>query len=144
VSVFFRLKAPTAYGAVAARLGQFADDLHARGLPNELVFAAHYEQPGRYGPLPTLAECVFAADTTAAIAQLRLAEQTGISGQALAAVSLAEIAAGFAPDPIAGYGDAAGAAQAAHRARRPGAEQPGLRPRLPGRRVSPAPGSGRR
>ncbi|MFI5893791.1 lantibiotic dehydratase [Actinoplanes sp. NPDC051513] len=104
LSVFFRLMTPTAYGAVAARLGQFADDLQARGLPNELVFAAYHEQPGRYGRLLTLAECVFAADTTAAIAQLRLVEQTGVSGQALAAVSMAEIAAGFAADPIAGYG----------------------------------------
>lgn len=103
LSVFFRLNTPTAYGAVAARLGQFADDLHARGLPGELVFAAYREQPGRHGRLPTLAECVFATDTTAATAQLRLAEQTGISSQALAAVSLAEIGAGFAPDPAVGY-----------------------------------------
>ncbi|GIF01611.1 lantibiotic dehydratase [Paractinoplanes rishiriensis] len=103
LSLYFRLAGPAAYGAVAARLGQFADDLHARGLPNELVLAAYHEQPSRYGHSPTAAEGVFAADTTAAIAQLRLAEQTGISGQALAAVSLAEIAAGLAPDPAVGY-----------------------------------------
>ncbi|GAA0490593.1 hypothetical protein Ade02nite_23750 [Paractinoplanes deccanensis] len=103
LSVCFRLKSPTGYAAVAARLGQLADDLHARGLPNDLVFAEYHEQPGRYGDVPALAECAFAADTTAAIAQLRLVQQTGISGQALAAVSLAEVAAGFAPDPVTGY-----------------------------------------
>jgi len=103
LSVFFRLKSPTAYGTIAARLGQLADDLHARGLPNELVLAGYHEQPGRYGRLPALAEVAFAADTTAAIAQLRLAEETGVSGQVLAALSMAELAAGFAPDPVAGY-----------------------------------------
>lgn len=105
LSFFFRLEAPTAYGAVAARLGQFADDLQARGLPNELVFAAYHEQPGRYGHPPTqqIAEWVFAADTAAATAQLRVVEQTGISGQVLAAASMVQLAAGFAPDSITGY-----------------------------------------
>ncbi|GLY98792.1 lantibiotic dehydratase [Actinoplanes sp. NBRC 103695] len=105
LSLFFRLESPTAYGPVAARLGQFTDDLHALGLPAELVFASYHEQPGRYRNPPTdqIAEWVFAADTTAAIAQLRVAEQAGVSGQALAAASMVQLAAGFAPDPMTGY-----------------------------------------
>ncbi len=105
VSVFLRLGDPAAYGAVAARLAEFAAGLHSRGLPGELALAAYHEHPARYGDGPALAaaEQVFAADTTAAISQLRMAEQAGISGQALAAASMAHLAAGFAADPAAGY-----------------------------------------
>src|SRR6266511_2647536 len=105
VSVFFRLEDPAAYGVVAVRLAEFAAGLHSRGLPSELALAAYHEHPARYGDGPALAaaEQVFAADTTAAITQLRLAEQAGISGQALAAASMAHLAAGFAADPAAGY-----------------------------------------
>jgi len=105
LSMFFRLESPTMYGAVAARLAQLAADLHADGLPDTLVLAAYHEQYGRYGHPPAfqVAEWVLAADTTAAIAQLRLVEQTGTSGQALAAASMARLAAGFAPDPVSGY-----------------------------------------
>lgn len=49
------------------------------------------------------AEGVFAADTSAAIAQIAVATATGIHGQALAAASMARIAAAFAPDPETGY-----------------------------------------
>jgi thiopeptide-type bacteriocin biosynthesis protein len=105
ISVVFRLNSPAAYGAVAARLAEFADDLHARGLPAELVFAAYHEQPARYGDGPACqdAERVFATDTTAAIAQLRLAAYGNISGQVLAAASMVHIAAGLAADPASGY-----------------------------------------
>jgi thiopeptide-type bacteriocin biosynthesis protein len=105
VSVFLRLEDPDAYGVVAARLAEFAAGLHGRGLPGELALAAYHEHPARYGDGPALAaaEQVFAADTTAAITQLRLAEQAGISGQALAAASMAHLAGGFAADPAAGY-----------------------------------------
>ncbi|GAA3948289.1 lantibiotic dehydratase [Actinoplanes auranticolor] len=105
VSVMFRLDAPTAYGPVAARLAEFAADLYARGLPAELVFTAYHEQPARYGDGPALemAEDVFAADTTAAINQVRLATHTGIAGQVLAAASMVQLAAGLATDPLSGY-----------------------------------------
>ncbi len=105
LSVFLQLEDPTAYGAVAARLAQFAAGLHGRGLPAELTFAAYHQHPARYGHGPALvaAEQVFAADTTAAITQLRMADQAEISSQPIAAASMAQLAAGFASDPASGY-----------------------------------------
>jgi thiopeptide-type bacteriocin biosynthesis protein len=46
---------------------------------------------------------VFATDSTAAITQLTAARQSGIPAQALAAASMARLAASFAPDPHTGY-----------------------------------------
>lgn len=105
LSLFFRLDDPAAYGAVTARLGQFAASLAARSLPAELTLAPHYQHPARYGDGPTIddAERVFATDTAAAISQLRTADQAGTSAQALAAASMAQLAAAFAPDPRTGY-----------------------------------------
>lgn len=105
ISVMFRLGTPTAYAQVAARLAEFAADLYARGLPAELAFTAYHEQPARYGDGPALemAERVFAADTTAAITQVRLAAHTGIAGQVLAAASMVQLAAGLATDLTSGY-----------------------------------------
>ena len=50
-----------------------------------------------------MAEHVFAADTIAAIAQLRLAAHSSVSGQVLAAASMVQLAAGLATDPVSGY-----------------------------------------
>lgn len=105
LSVFLRLSDRAAYGSAAARLAQFAAELHTRKLPAELTFAAYHQHPARYGHGPALeaAERVFATDTTAAIAQLRISAHTGISAQAITAASMAQLAAGFAPDPESGY-----------------------------------------
>lgn len=105
LAIFLQLEDPAAYGAVAARLAHLAVGLHARGLPAELVFAAYHQHPARYGHGPAMdaAEQVFAADTTTAIAQLRMADQAGIPNQAVAAASMAQLAAGFAPNPASGY-----------------------------------------
>jgi thiopeptide-type bacteriocin biosynthesis protein len=105
LSVVLHLDDPAAYGAVAAGLSQFAAGLHARGLPADLSFAAYHQHPARYGHGPALqaAEQVFAADTAAAITQLRMADDAGIAAQALAAASMAQLAAGFAADPTSGF-----------------------------------------
>ena len=104
VSLFLRLTDASAYGPVAARLGECAADLARRSLPADLVFTAHVEHPGRYGhgPALTAAEHVFATDTTAALCQLRLVEQANVSGQALAAASMANLAAAFTTEPTSG------------------------------------------
>jgi lantibiotic biosynthesis protein len=96
---------PAAFGAVAARLAQFAAGLHARGLPADLSFAPYHQHPARYGHGSALqaAEQVFAADTAAAIAQVRMADEAGVCAQAVAAASMAQLAAGFAADPPSGY-----------------------------------------
>ncbi|GGQ42964.1 lantibiotic dehydratase [Couchioplanes azureus] len=105
LSIELRLREPAAFGPVAARLAAFADTLHQSGLPAEVLLAAHHAHPARYGLGPAMeaAEQVFAADTTAAISQLRMSEQAGIPSHVLAAVSMVRLAAGFAPDPASGY-----------------------------------------
>ncbi|ADL49624.1 MULTISPECIES: lantibiotic dehydratase [Micromonospora] len=106
LSLFLRLNEPAAHAAACAILAEFAADLARRALPAQLIFAPYHQHPARYGhgPAQHAAEEVFAADTTAAIAQLRTAEQTDIPAQALAAASMARLAAAFAPDPDTGYG----------------------------------------
>jgi thiopeptide-type bacteriocin biosynthesis protein len=105
LAVFLRLTGSQHYGAVAARLAAFAADLDSRGLPGQLTLAPAPQHPARYGdgPALTAAEQVFATDTTAAIAQLAAAQTSGIPTQALAAASMAHLAASFAPDPHTGY-----------------------------------------
>jgi thiopeptide-type bacteriocin biosynthesis protein len=105
LSVFFRLESPAAYGPVAARLAEFAADLGTRRLPADLTLAPYHQHPGRYGTGHALlaAEKVFAADTTAAIGQLRAAQPGDVLGQALAAASMARLAAAFARDSATGY-----------------------------------------
>jgi thiopeptide-type bacteriocin biosynthesis protein len=105
LAVFLRLTSPEHYGPVAARLAVFAADLDSRGLPGQLTLAPTPQHPARYGDGVALraAEQVFATDTAAAIAQLAAAQESGIPAQALAAASIAHLAASFAPDPQTGY-----------------------------------------
>jgi lantibiotic biosynthesis protein len=105
LAVLVRLREPAAFPVIAARLGGFADDLHDQGLPADLSFVAYCEHPARYGtgPAGDAAEEVFAADTVAAIAQLRTAAAAGVPAQALAAASMARLAGSFGRQPRAGY-----------------------------------------
>ncbi|HEU5023607.1 MAG TPA: lantibiotic dehydratase [Spirillospora sp.] len=103
--LLFRLVERSGYGPVAARLAAFAADMQSRGLAMRLELVPAAEHRGRYGHGAALdaAEEVFAADTAAAIAQIAMAEAAGIPGQAVAAASMAHIAAAFAPDSTSGY-----------------------------------------
>lgn len=105
LSLFLEFSSPDGYAAVCAMLAEFAAGLAERGLPGELILAPYHQHPARYGRGPALqvAQEVFAADTAAAIAQLRTANQAGIPAQALAAASMARLAAAFAPDQPTGY-----------------------------------------
>ncbi|MCM3882234.1 lantibiotic dehydratase [Frankia sp. R82] len=105
LAVFLRLHSPDHYGPVSAAVAAFAADLEARGLPNQLTLASSPQHPARYGDGDALAaaESVFAADTLCAIAQITAAQTSGISAQALAAASMADLAASFALDSPAGY-----------------------------------------
>ncbi|MEU8266401.1 lantibiotic dehydratase [Sphaerisporangium sp. NPDC049002] len=105
LALFLRLASPDQYGPAVARLAGFAADLEARGLPAQLTLASYPQHLARYGEGPALAaaEQVFAADTAAAIAQITMAEAAGLPGQALAAASMAQLAAAFAPDTESGY-----------------------------------------
>jgi lantibiotic biosynthesis protein len=105
LAVFLRLTSPEHYGPISAKMAAFAAELENRGLPGQLTLASAPQHTARYGDGPALAaaEQVFAADTTAAIAQLAAAGASGIPAQALAAASMAHLAASFAPNPQAGY-----------------------------------------
>lgn len=105
LAVFLRLTDPGQYGPVAARLAAFATRLNKLGLPAQLAITTRREQPGRYGEAAALAaaEQTFAADTRAAIAQISVADTARLPGQALAAASMAHLAAAFAPDTVTGY-----------------------------------------
>ena len=101
-----RLTDPADHPAVTGRLAGFADGLHTCGLPGELSLTPDQQQPGRFGDGEALAaaEDVFAADTRCAIAQLVIADQTGVSAQALAAASMVRIAAAMnSSDATVGY-----------------------------------------
>lgn len=104
IDVYLRLSSPARFGEAAVELAALAADLEALGLPGQLAVASCAEHPARYGhgDAMTAAEEVFAADTTAAVAQIAMAA-AGTPGQALAAASMARIAAAFAPDPASGY-----------------------------------------
>ncbi|WP_433259683.1 lantibiotic dehydratase (plasmid) [Streptosporangium sp. CA-135522] len=105
LAVTLRLACPEQYGPVAARLAAFAAALERRGLPAQLTLASYPQHPARYGHGPALsaAEQVFAADTTAAIAQITMAAAAGLPAQALAAASMTQLAAAFAADSASGY-----------------------------------------
>jgi thiopeptide-type bacteriocin biosynthesis protein len=104
IAIVVRLATPSDYGAAAAVAADFAADLAARGLPHHLLLASHHEHTPRYGTGSALeaAERVFAADTTAARAQITAATESGIPAQAWAAASMTRLAAAFAPDPTTG------------------------------------------
>ncbi|MEU8238515.1 lantibiotic dehydratase [Actinoplanes missouriensis] len=105
LALLLRLREPDGYAAVAAKLSDFAANLHEQGLPGELTLTTYYEHPARYGHglAAETAEHVFATDTLAVTAQLRMAEQSGIAVDALTAASMAQLAAGFGPNPATGY-----------------------------------------
>lgn len=105
LEICLRLASPLAFPAVATMLAGLAARLETVGLPGQLTFAPYYEQPGLYGHGEAMAaaEEVFAADTAAATAQIVMAAAAGIPAQALAAASMAQLAAAFGPDPESGY-----------------------------------------
>ncbi|PZG18014.1 lantibiotic dehydratase [Nonomuraea aridisoli] len=104
IAVVLRLADAGHFPEVAARLAAFAAGLEAAGLPAQLALVTHYEHPARYGQGPALvaAEQVFAADTAAAVAQIAMADAAHVPAQALAAASMTDLAASFAPAAVTG------------------------------------------
>ncbi|MFB4284830.1 lantibiotic dehydratase [Nonomuraea sp. MTCD27] len=104
--LYLQLSGPDQYTATTAHLADFAAHLQAQGLLARLCLAAYQPQTGRYGPGTALAASyqVAAADSAAALAQITMAARSGLPAQAIAAASMADLAAGLAPSPGAGYG----------------------------------------
>ncbi|MGH3755168.1 MAG: lantibiotic dehydratase [Pseudonocardiaceae bacterium] len=88
-----RLRTPD-YGTSAARVGGWAADLRRCGLVGDLTLDTYRPEIARYGGGAAMAaaEALFAADSTAAVAQLAaLAGTRGVHPYALTAVSLADL-----------------------------------------------------
>jgi thiopeptide-type bacteriocin biosynthesis protein len=93
------------YGTAASRLAEFATDLQAQGLLARMVLAPYQPQTGRYGPGEMMAAAheVAASDSATALAQITMATRSRLHGQAIAAASMTDLAAGLAPTPEQGY-----------------------------------------
>jgi thiopeptide-type bacteriocin biosynthesis protein len=90
-----RLPHPRTFGAAAARVGGWADHLRQVGLAGDLRFATYRPETGRYGHSAALtaAEAVFAADSAAALAQLRLPDRS--DDPAVTAASMLDLVTAF-------------------------------------------------
>jgi thiopeptide-type bacteriocin biosynthesis protein len=103
LGLYLRLRGPQDYGAAAKLLADWAAELSALGLVAHLSLGTYQPQNGRYGyGTAAVMEDVFAADSTAALAEITMATRTDIPMQAIAAASMADLAACFATDPEVG------------------------------------------
>jgi thiopeptide-type bacteriocin biosynthesis protein len=92
-----RLPSADAYGPAAGRVGAWAGELRSRGLLGRVQLDTYYPETGRYGfgAAMTAAEHVFAADSTAALAQTHLAANAGIPAHAITAAGLVDLTMSF-------------------------------------------------
>ncbi|MFI0722068.1 lantibiotic dehydratase [Streptomyces sp. NPDC021224] len=96
---------PGSYARAAEALHDWAGALHRYGLAAGLTLTGYRPQTGRFGHGEAMeaAHRVFAADSAAALAQIRLAEQPGSpGGQALAAAAVLDLAQHLAPSRVEG------------------------------------------
>lgn len=94
------------HGVAAAMANRWATELHHQRLLSRLTLEPYRPQTGRYGTGETMdaAHRVFAADSTTALAQIRLADRArGIAPHALTAASLVDLATHLLGSPDAGW-----------------------------------------
>ncbi|MFE2426467.1 lantibiotic dehydratase [Streptomyces sp. NPDC059373] len=98
-----RLPGPHAFGGTVQRVGAWAAALRNAGLVSHIQWDTDEPETGRYGSghLLEAAEQYFAADSTAATAQMALGLPTGLRPAVIAA-SYVDIAAAFTGNPAAG------------------------------------------
>lgn len=92
--------APDAYGGAAETVHDWADALHRDGLAAGLILGDYRPQTGRFGHGEAMdaAHRVLAADSAAALAQIRFTGQTdAVTPQALAAASAYDLVRHLAP-----------------------------------------------
>ena len=102
---FVRMRRPTPqlrlrlhtgdYGDAAVRVGRWVAGLRQQRLAGDWSLDTYHPESGRYGCGPALAasEKLFAADSTAALAQLVAQPESGIDWKALTALSMVDLAA---------------------------------------------------
>ncbi|MET7717812.1 lantibiotic dehydratase [Streptomyces sp. NPDC005407] len=90
---------PAEHAAVAATVNRWATELHHQRLLARLTLEPYRPQTGRYGARTAMdaAHDVFATDSAAALAQIRLTSRTHITPQAVTAASLVDLATHFLP-----------------------------------------------
>ncbi len=103
LQLWLRLTAADHYGPVATRLAEWADELRAAGLASQLSFETAWAQPTKYGGDLTSTEQVFSADSAAAIAEIAFADRIQLPREAVAAVSMSDVATALAPDRETGW-----------------------------------------
>lgn len=97
--------APGTYAATAEHVHDWASALHRTGLAAGLTFSDYRPQTGRFGHGDAMdaAHRVFAADSAAALAQIRFTGQTdAVTRQALSAVSALDLVQHLAPSEAEG------------------------------------------
>ncbi|MEU1900633.1 lantibiotic dehydratase [Nocardiopsis dassonvillei] len=106
LSLFVHLADEDDYGAVAAHLNGWTTELHAQRLVFRSVLTTHRPQTGRYGDGQAMdAACeVFAADSAAALAQIRAAATKAMDAWALTAVSMVDLVTAFTETSEQGHG----------------------------------------
>ncbi|RFS81446.1 lantibiotic dehydratase [Actinomadura spongiicola] len=94
LALYLGLSSPAAYGTAAEKVSDWAAGLRRERLVSHITLATYQPQTGRYGHGAAMdaALQVFAADSRAAIAQIITATKAGIRPQALAAVSMVDLA----------------------------------------------------
>jgi thiopeptide-type bacteriocin biosynthesis protein len=104
LGLYLRLFTPEDYGPTSSQLARWFGQVSALGILADLHLAPYRPQHGRYGERATrAAEQVFAADSAAALAELAMATRAGLPTDAIAAASLADLAASFGTNPADGW-----------------------------------------
>ncbi|WP_186382319.1 lantibiotic dehydratase [Amycolatopsis rhizosphaerae] len=96
LQLFARLADAEQYGTVAAHIAAWVCELRDVGLIAQLSFETAWVQTGKYGADIASNEQVAAADSAAALTEIALARQSRLPVQAVAAVSLVDLATGLA------------------------------------------------
>ncbi|WP_030894153.1 lantibiotic dehydratase [Streptomyces sp. NRRL F-5053] len=100
LALYVHLPTPDDYGPAAQLVHAWADALHRQQLASGLELATYLPHTGRYGHGSALdaAHRVFAADSSASLAQIRAAADDPTTGQALAAASMLDLTVQFTGD----------------------------------------------
>lgn len=106
LTLYLLLPDPDAYGPAADQIHGWSAGLRRKRLLATLSLSTYQSQTGRYGHEDAMdaAHDVFAADSAAALAQIRMADNTAVQAQALAAASMVDLAARLAGSPEQGFG----------------------------------------
>ncbi|MFE4059376.1 lantibiotic dehydratase [Streptomyces sp. NPDC059096] len=97
LDLYLRLPEAASFGATAQQITGWADALRSQCLASRLELTAYPSEPGSYGQGSALdaAHLVFAADSAAAVAQIRAAADDAAIGQALTAASMFDLTVRF-------------------------------------------------